>query len=374
MIFEIISKDTKTKARSGILKTKSGNIQTPFFMPVATKTVGKHISSDDLENMGAEAIISNAFVLSLRPGVKTIQEKGGIGKFMSYSGKVFTDSGGFQMYSPALYVSSEENGVTFRNPYSGEKLFVTPEQNMDIQLGLNSDVAMCLDTMPLIEHSKEAVEEAVRKTTLWAGQCKQYHDKIQQSLPAEERQILFGIIQGGIHVDLRERSARELLALNFQGYSIGGLALGEPKEEEYAMIEVVKNILPENKPVYLMGIGNPIELLEAVSRGVDMFDSRFPTKSARHGTLFTSLGKITITNLQYKDDSSSLDSECNCFVCKKYTRAYIRHLFIEEEAVGLRLASYHNLFFLQTLMCKAREHIKAGTFSELLENYRKLYF
>ncbi|MBM3233014.1 tRNA guanosine(34) transglycosylase Tgt [Candidatus Pacearchaeota archaeon] len=373
MRFEIIAKDDKTKARTGKLMTKSGPIETPFFMPVATKTAGKHISSDDLEIMQADTIISNSFILFLRPGVEVIKNKGGIAKFMAYHGKVFTDSGGFQMYSPALYLSSEEFGVNFRNPYSGEKIFMTPEENMEIQIGLGSDVAMCLDTMPMIEESKESIKEAVRKTTLWAKRCKKHHDFVQKDIPDSNRQILFGIIQGGIHKDLREESARELLAIDFEGYSIGGLALGEPKKDEYRMIETVKSIIPENKPIYLMGIGHPLELLEAISRGIDMFDSRFPTKSARHGTLFTSSGKVTITNLQYKNDSNPLDLECDCFVCKKYGKAYLRHLLIEEEPVGMRFASYHNLFFLQKLMRDAREAIKAGTFSKLLEKYRKIY-
>ncbi len=373
MVFEIIARDMKTKARTGVLLTKSGAIETPFFMPVATKTAGKHISSEDLESMKAEAIICNGFILSLRPGVDVIREKGGIAKFMSYSGKVFTDSGGFQMYSPALYVESEEKGVTFCNPYSGEKLFVTPEQDMEIQLGLGSDVAMCLDAMPLIEHSKESIAEAVRKTTLWARRCRDHHSLMQKDLSDGKKQILFGIVQGGIHADLREKSTRKLLELDFEGYSIGGLALGEPKKEEYAMIDVVKGVLPETKPVYLMGIGHPVELLEAISRGVDMFDSRFPTKSARHGTVFTHHGRISMKNVQHKDDESFIDNECDCFVCKRYSRAYLRHLLIEEEPAGLRLASYHNLYFLQTLMREARTAIEQGTYLELLEHYRKAY-
>ncbi len=373
MVFDIITKCNKTKARTGILITKSGEIQTPFFMPVATKAVNKHISSEDLDSMKAEVIISNAFILSLRPGVDVIERKGGIAKFMSYSGKTFTDSGGFQMNSPSLYLGSSEEGVNFRNPYNGEKLFVTPEKDMEIQLGLGSDVAMCLDSMPLIEESKESIAEAVRKTTMWAGRCKEHHLNLQRDLSLNKKQILFGIIQGGIHADLREKSARDLLALDFNGYSIGGLALGEPKKEEYEMIEVVKKILPEGKPVYLMGAGHPLELLEAISLGVDMFDSRFPTKSARHGTLYTSKGRISMRSVKYKDDSNFLDPECDCFVCKKYTKAYLRSLLVEEEPVGLRLASYHNLYFLQALMREARKAIKEGTFLELLEKYRKIY-
>ena len=373
MSFKILHKDKKTKARVGRLKTKSGNIETPFFMPVATKTAAKHISSEDLDSMKAKAIISNAFVLSLRPGDQLIKKMGGIAEFMSYSGITFTDSGGFQMYSPSLYLGSKEDGVLFRDPYTGEKKFVTPENDMEIQLNLGSDVAMCLDSMPLIEESKESIAEAVRKTTNWAKRCKIHHDKMQKTLSKGKKQLLFGISQGGIHADLRKRSVKEISQIDFDGYSIGGLALGEPKEAEYKMIEVAKSILPENKPVYLMGAGDPVELLEAISRGVDIFDSRFPTKNARRGSLFTSKGRISIRNSRFKHDNGPLDKECDCFVCKKYTCAYIRHLLLQEEGVGFRLASYHNLYFLQNLMREAKEEIKRGKFRNFAENFKKKY-
>jgi len=373
MTFKILHKDGKTKARVGVLKTKSGKIETPFFMPVATKTAAKHISSEDLHSMSAKAIISNAFVLSLRPGEDLIKEMGGIGEFMSYKGIVFTDSGGFQMYSPSLYIGSKEEGVMFRDPYAGEKKFVTPEENMKIQLKLGSDVAMCLDSMPLIEESKKSIAEAVRKTTNWAKRCKIQHDKLQFNVSDNKRQLLFGICQGGIHGDLREISAKQIGEIDFDGYAIGGLALGEPKEAEYKMIDVAKSILPENKPVYLMGAGEPIELLEAVSRGVDIFDSRFPTKNARRGTLFTSKGRISIRNAAFKKDNGPIDKECDCFVCKTYTRAYLRHLLMHEEGVGFRLASYHNLYFLQNLMENSRKEIKSGKFKSFVENFKKKY-
>jgi len=373
MTFNILSKDKKTKARVGRLKTKSGSIETPFFMPVATKTAAKHISSEDLHSMSAKAIISNAFVLSLRPGADLIKKMGGIGEFMSYSGITFTDSGGFQMYSPSLYLGSREEGVMFRDPYTGEKKFVTPEENMETQLKLGSDVAMCLDSMPLIEESKEAIREAVRKTTNWAKRCKIQHDKLQKNISKGRRQLLFGICQGGIHGDLREISAKQISSINFDGYSIGGLALGEAKEDEYKMIEVAKTILPEHKPVYLMGAGEPVELLEAISRGVDMFDSRFPTKNARRGTLFTSNGRISIRNAAFKTNNGPIDKECACFVCKTYTCSYLRHLLMHEEGVGLRLASYHNLYFLQNLMQESRKAIKQGKFKIFVSNFKKKY-
>lgn len=371
MSFKITSKDSSTKARTGILKTKSGSIETPFFMPVATKTAVKHISVEDLESMGAKAIISNAFILSLQPGQEIIKKFKGIGNFMNFPGIVFTDSGGFQMYSQSLYLGSNEHGINFRNPFSGEKIFMTPEKNMQIQLALGSDVAMCLDSMPLIEESKNAISNAVRKTYNWAKICKLSHDKMQKN--KKNKQLLFGIIQGGIHNDLRERSAKELLSLDFPGYSIGGLALGETKEQEYEMIDIVKSILPEDKPVYLMGAGDALEILEAISRGIDIFDSRFPTQNARRGSLFTKKGRITITNSKYKEDSSPIDKNCKCFVCQNHSKAYIRHLLIQEEGLGLRLASYHNLFFLQELIRDAKKAIRENKFRSFLESFKKSY-
>jgi len=373
MAFRILHKDKKTKARVGILSTKSGDIETPFFMPVGTKTTVKNISSEALESMKANAIICNSFILALRPGINIIKKAGGISKFMRYHGIVFTDSGGFQMYSPALYLESRENGVVFRDPFQGDKIFMTPEESMKIQLTLGADVAMCLDSMPLLHQSKESIAEAVRKTGEWAKKCKAAHDKMQSGIKEEKRQMLFGITQGGIHKDLRKKSCLQISEINFDGFALGGLALGETKEQEYEMIDLAVKILPEEKPRYLMGAGNPIELLEAISRGIDMFDSRFPTKNARRGTLFTSKGKMMITNARYKDDFSLLDEGCECFVCKKYTKAYIRHLLMHEEGTGFQLASYHNLFFLQNLMEKAREEIKRGKFDNFLKKFKKDY-
>jgi queuine tRNA-ribosyltransferase len=323
--------------------------------------------------MQAKAVISNAFVLSLRPGTEIIKKMKGIAKFMGFNGIVFTDSGGFQMYSPSLYIQSKENGVVFRNPYSNEKIFITPEKDMQIQLDLESDVAMCLDSMPLISESKESVAEAVRKTIIWAKKCKTHHDINQNKIKPGKKQLLFGIIQGGIHSDLRKISAKELIALDFDGYSIGGLALGETKEQEYNMIEVCKRIIPEKKPVYLMGAGEPLELLEAISRGCDIFDSRFPTQNARRGAIFTSNGRINIKNSKYKTDSTPIDKKCKCFVCQKYSKAYIRHLLLQEEGTGMRLASYHNLHFLQRLMEKSRSAIEQGKFKSFIANFKRKY-
>jgi queuine tRNA-ribosyltransferase len=370
-VFEITRKDKKTKARIGIIHTKSGKIETPFFMPVCTNTNVKYLSSCDLKRIKVPAVISNTFVLHMKPGEHLIKEMGGVGKFMHFHGINVTDSGGFQMYNPTCYIGSDDSGVTFRNPFNSQKLFISPEKDMEIQIALNSDIAMCLDSMPLLKESKKQISEAVRKTTLWAKRCKSHHDNLQEK--KKQKQLLFGITQGGIHQDLRKKSAEQLLKLDFDGYSIGGLALGETKDEEYKAIEAHKSIIPANKPCYLMGAGHPVEVLEAISRGVDMFDSRFPTQTARRGTLFTSKGKLRLFNSRHVNDSKPLDENCDCIACKNYSRAYIRYGLKMEEGNARRLASYHNIYYLTKLIEQAKKEIKKGTFFEFKEKIKKLY-
>jgi queuine tRNA-ribosyltransferase len=342
-------------------------------MPVATKASVRFLSSEDLEEMKARAIISNALVLHLNPGDKTIKKFGGLGKWMNYSGINVTDSGGFQMYSKQIYLSSSDKGVLFRNPGSGDKIFITPEKDMEIQSNLGSEIAMCLDSMPLYSHSKKEIAESVKKTSLWATRCKKHHDKLQKKIKKEKRQLLFGITQGGIYSDLRKKSAQDIIKLGFDGYSIGGLGLGEPKSEQYKIVKQQKSTLPENKPIYLMGIGTPPELIEAISLGVDIFDSRFPTQNARRGTLFTSKGKLRIFNKKYKRDSKPIDFECMCFVCKNYSRAFIRYQLKEKTGTGYRLATFHNLYYLQNLLEQAREAIKKGKFPDFKRKIEKIY-
>ncbi len=374
-IFKIKIKDKNTNARIGELRTKKGIIETPFFMPVATKAAVKHISQEDLITMGCKAVISNSYILSLRPGTKVIEKYNGIGNFMGLNKEIInvTDSGGFQMYSPSIYIKSNEEGVFFRNPFNGEKVFMTPEKSMEIQLNINSEIAMCLDEMPTLDFSKSKIKIAVNKTTKWAERCKNEHNQLQKN--KTKKQILFGISQGGIYEDLRKLSCESLKKIDFSGYSIGGLALGETKQQEYKMIDIHKSIIPEDKVCYLMGAGDPIELLEAISRGVDMFDSRFPTQNARHGSIFTSNGRINILRKKYFFDKSPLDKKCNCFVCKnkKYTKSYINHLIKENEGLGLRLATYHNLYFLINLMELVKKEIKKGKFIEFKKNFIKNY-
>lgn len=373
MIFTITHKDKKTNARIGILKTKKGTAETPFFMPVATRGVVKGLTSEELNEIKIPAVISNALILYLRSGYEISKKLGGIGKFMNYKGINFTDSGGFQMYSKSIYIKSNEEGVYFRNPLNGEKIFMTPEKNMKIQLDIGSDIAMCLDSMPMYENSKEQILEAVKKTSLWAGRCKIYHDLLQKTTAKNKRQLLFGIIQGGKYEDLREKSTKELLKINFDGYSIGGFGLGETIEEEFSIVKQIKKLIPEGKPIYLMGIGNPVEILKGISLGVDIFDSRMPTQNARRGTLFTSEGKLRILRENFKFDKSPIDKKCDCFVCKNYSKAFIRYQLINEEMVGKKLATYHNIYFLEKLIERAKQKIKQGKFNEFLKEVETVY-
>jgi queuine tRNA-ribosyltransferase len=373
MTFKVIHKDKKTNARIGRLKTKNGIAETPFFMPVATRGVTKGLTSEELKKMRVQAVISNALILYLRHGSEIIKSFGGIRKFMNFKGINFTDCGGFQMYSPRIYINSTEKGINFRNPINGEKLFITPEKDMEIQLDINSDVAMCLDSMPMYEHSKEEIAEAVEKTSIWAKRCKEHHDKLQEKIPKVKRQMLFGIIQGGIFEDLRKKAAENLMKLNFDGYSIGGFGLGETINEEFKIVEQMKKIIPENKPIYLMGIGTPVEIIKGIALGVDIFDSRMPTQNARHGTLFTSKGNLKITNEKYKFDKSSIDENCDCFVCKNYSKSFIRYQLINDEPLGKRLGMYHNIYFLTKLIEKAKKEIRKGKFNEFMKEVESKY-
>lgn len=379
-MFKITKKDKKTKARVGTLKTKKGVIETPLFLPVATKTAVKFIDTRLLEEIGIKAVISNAFILSLNSELVSLIEKmKGIGNFMNFNGINFTDSGGFQMYSQALYEKSNDKGVLFKNPINGEKIFMTPEENMKLQLRLNSEIAMCLDCMSLYESSKKEIKEAVKKTILWAKKCKEAHNKLQKNKNSYnktkiiKRQLLFGITQGGIHHDLREHCIKELIKCKFDGYAVGGFGLGEKRKDELKIIKLHKKLIPENNPIYLMGIGDPIEILEAMKLGCDVFDSRMPTQNARHGTLFTSQGKLRIFNKKYESDKKPIDKKCKCFVCKNYSRAYIRFLLKEEEPVGKELASYHNLYYLQSLIEKSKIAIRKNKFSEFVKSVKMNY-
>ncbi|MBR9692129.1 tRNA guanosine(34) transglycosylase Tgt [Candidatus Woesearchaeota archaeon] len=362
-MFKIIAKDKD--ARTGILKTAHGKVETPFFMPVATKTAVKYLDPRDLEEIGIQAIISNAFVLSLRPGIKTIKKAGGIHKFMNFHNSIFTDSGGFQKIKDSFYIKSSDKGLHLKSPFDGEKFLLTPKMLMKIQNTIASDVAMVMDEMPLPNQPKKEVILAVKRTHKWAVECLKHHKN--------KKQLLFGIAQGGLFPDLREMSAKFISSLDFDGVAFGGLAIGEPEKKTYKMINAQVKHFPEDKVRYLMGVGNPTQLINAVYAGADCFDSTFPTQNARHSTLFTSQGKIKIKNAKYKNDMKPIDKNCNCYVCKNYTRSHIRHLIKMKEANGLRYCTYHNIHFMNNLMKQIRAAIKEHKLEKFKNSFLKKF-
>ena len=367
-VFEITAEDGA--ARTGVLTTKSAKIETPFFMPVATKATAKYVDAKDFEDIKAQSIISNAFVLYLTPGADLINKLGGIHKFMNFKGNIFTDSGGFQMYSDSFLLGTKKDGVFFKNPFNGEKIFCTPEDNMELQLKIDSDVAMCLDSMPRFGHSKRRIIDSLQKTHEWAKRCKEYHDKHDKN-----GQLLFGIAQGGTYPDLRKLSAKKISEIGFDGLAFGGLALGEPVDKMFEAIKAGMEEMPKEKIKYLMGVGEPTQIVEAVGLGVDCFDSRYPTMTARHNQIMTSKGNITIDKKEYAEDEGPLDEECDCWVCKRFSRAYLYHLIKTREPNALRYLTIHNLRLMMRLMEDIRKAIKEGRFEEfkqkIKENFKK---
>lgn len=345
---------TSGNARAGKLVTSRGEIQTPFFMPVATKGSVKLLTNEEVKSTGTQCLISNAFVLSLRPGIETIKRHGGLHKFMNWERGLFTDSGGFQVLSPNFLEKISDKGALFKNPFDGKKSLFTPKDSIRIQNVLGSDVAMCLDDVPVANSSTERIKEAVERTLLWAKECIRAHEN--------KKQLLFGICQGGVNEKLREKSAIEISQLDFDGIAIGGLAIGESKEKMFNAAKIALTEIPQEKPRYLMGLGSAQDLVRAVSMGVDMFDSCFPTRTARHGMAFSSEKNIHIESLKYRNDTSPLDKKCKCFVCQNHTRGYVHHLVKTKEENGLKYLSYHNLFFVQDLMKRIRVEINEGTF------------
>ncbi len=362
-MFQVIQKEKK--ARLGRLKTDHGTATTPFFMPVATKASVKFITSNELIDMGADAIISNAMLLYLNPGVEIVRKADGIHKFMNFNKTIFTDSGGFQILGNEFFIGISDKHVKFKNPMSGKKYTLTPEQAIEIQNRLGSDVAMCLDHVPRYAHTRKQIEEATERTTFWAERCKKAHKN--------KKQLLFGINQGGIYADLRKKSSIELAKLDFDGYALGGLCIGEPKEAMNKMIDISTKTFPEHKPRYVMGVGSPIELVDAVEMGIDIFDSCMPTRNARHGWLFTKKGNLKIKNSKYIKDFGPIDKSCSCYVCKNYSKAYIRFLLKMNEPTGQRLASYHNVYFIQNLMKEIRKSIEDKKFESFRKNFKKNY-
>ena len=365
-MFEVINEDLKSNARTGILKIVHGKLETPFFMPVATKGAVKYASVDDLKKMDAQCLISNSFVLYLKPGLDVIEKNGGLHKFMKWNKGIFTDSGGFQCSRESFYIKTTNEGAYFKSPFDGKLHVLTPEYSMDIQETLGSDIAMCLDDMPTYSKNKKHVADKTKRTHLWAERCLESHEN--------RKQLLFGIAQGGVFKDIRKKSMKFISNLDFDGIALGGLALGEPLDKMYDMIKTTVPLSPKNKPRYLMGVGSPEDIFKCVSLGIDCFDSTFPTQNARHSTIFTKKGKLRVLKGRYKNDLKSLDEDCNCVVCKKYTRAYIHHLQRMEEPLGKMLTTVHNLSFIINFMKDIRIAIKENRYEkfkkEFLANYK----
>lgn len=358
-MYELVNSEKKTKARAGKLMTNHGIIDTPAFMPVATKGTVKTLTPDELYIMGTEALISNAFHLLLSPGMDVIHRAGGLHRFMNWDRAIFTDSGGFQMIRKDFLFKITDEGITYKNPRDGKKYSYTPEICLKNQKFLGSDVAMILDECPAYGSEYGVIEASAKRTVHWAERSR----NVEQN----EGQLFFAILQGGTFADLRKNCAEELIEMDFDGYGIGGLSIGEPKEVMNDVLRLSVPLIPEDKPRYLMGVGSPVEILDAIESGIDIFDSAFPTRNARHGTLMTSKGNIDIARSKFALDFSPVDADCGCYTCKKYTRAYLHHLFKESELLALRLASIHNLHFVQSIIKGAREAILEDRFAD----YRK---
>lgn len=366
--YELIKKDKKTGARRGRIHTPHGIIETPVFMPVGTQATVKAMTPAELKDeVKAKIILSNTYHLYLRPGDELVAEAGGLHKFMNWDGAILTDSGGFQVFSLGDLRNITEEGVGFKSHLDGSKHFISPEKSMSIQNNLGSDIMMAFDECVQYPADYEYTRKSMERTTRWAERCKAAHKN-------PDRQGLFGIVQGGMYNDLREISAKQLVELDFPGYAVGGLSVGEPAEIMYDVLAHTTPFLPEDKPRYLMGVGTPDYLIEAVMRGIDMCDCVLPTRIARNGTALTSKGKLVVRNATYERDWTPLDSECDCYTCKNFTRAYIRHLIKCDEILGARLLSIHNLRFLVRLMENVRYAIEEDRLTEFREEFYDNYY
>ena len=364
--FELIHTCKQTGARYGKLHTPHGIVETPMFMPVGTLATVKNISPEELYDMNAGVILSNTYHLWLRPNPDVVEKAGGLHKFMNYKRPMLTDSGGFQVFSLSDHRKITEEGVHFRNHLNGDKLFLSPEKSIQIQNQLGADIIMSFDECPPFPSTREYMVDSVNRTLRWAARGKAAHSR-------PDDQALFGIVQGGEYEDLRAHSAKELVKLDFPGYSIGGTSVGEDKATMYRMIDYSVKWLPQDKPRYLMGVGSVDAIVEGILRGLDMFDCVLPTRIARHGALMTSLGRMNMRDKQYEYDYRAPDEACDCYTCKNYTRAYLRHLYKADEGLVKRLASIHNLRYLIKLTEEAREAIKSDTYGDFIKKIRVQY-
>jgi queuine tRNA-ribosyltransferase len=365
-VFELLKTDAHSKARLGRLKTSRGIVETPVFMPVGTQASVKALDPRELLEMGTQIILGNTYHLSIRPGLEIITAAGGLHRFMNWTGPLLTDSGGFQVFSLAKIRKIKAHGVEFRSHLDGSLLFLGPKESMEIQRVLGSDIAMMFDDCPPYGASTSDVRAAVERTVRWGKECREQ--------PRADGQFVFGIVQGASDAKLREHCAKELVAMDFDGYAIGGVSVGEPEPEMFAAVEMTEPRLPAHKARYAMGLGTPAQLVELVARGVDMFDCVLPTRVARNGTAFTKRGTISIKGGAYKADFKPIEEDCECFACKNFTRAYLRHLLNVNEILGLRMVSVHNSHMFLKLMADMRASLSAGTFSdfrqEFIANYR----
>lgn len=359
-------------ARCGALNFRRGTVQTPAFMPVGTYGTVKSVTPEEVAESGAEILLGNTFHLMLRPGTNIIRKHGGLHEFMHWDGPILTDSGGFQVFSLAAMRKLSEEGVQFQSPVNGDVVFLTPEKSIEVQHDLNSDVTMIFDECTPYPASESEARESMELSLRWAGRSRRRFDELRDADP-ERGEALFGIVQGGIYDNLREESLKGLRKFGFDGYAIGGLAVGEPEHERIAVLDELMPKMPDEHPRYLMGVGTPVDIAEAVLRGVDMFDCVIPTRHARNGQLFTSRGTVKFRHARYADDTSSPDPDCDCYTCSNYSLAYLRHLVKCGEILGPRLATIHNLYYYQKLMKELRVAIESGTLPSVVADIRARY-
>ncbi len=380
MAFKIINKDARTAARTGLLETKNGMIETPVFMPVGTIGTVKSLSPFEIYDEGFRIMLSNTYHLFLRPGTGVIEKFGSLRNFTGYKGSILTDSGGFQIFSLAKFAKIKDEGVEFMSHIDGETHFFTPERVIEIQKTLDSDIMMQLDVFSGPDAKREKAEKDLETTLRWAEKSvaaknagETVRPPVESKTAAKNGRLLFLITQGNFFEDLREKSARIMSGMDADGYAIGGLAVGETKEIMLNMLEISASNLPENKPRYLMGVGTPSDIVNAVSLGVDMFDCVLPTRNARNGFVFTSRGTVNIKNSSYKSETLPVDPECGCFCCKNFSAAYVRHAFMSREIFAQRLLTIHNLHFYQNLILRIRRTIENGSFYDFSKNYSSLF-
>ena len=361
MEFELLTQDPRCEARLGLIKTPHGEIRTPAFMPVGTQGTVKALLPEQIRSLGADILLGNTYHLYLRPGHQLIAALGGLHKFMNWQGPILTDSGGFQIYSLARLSRITEEGASFQSHIDGSKHFLSPEKVVEVQEALGSDIMMCLDECVAYPADREKIQKALARTSGWAKRCRKSRKNPEQAL--------FGIVQGGFYPDLRRQGVEEMAAIGFDGYAIGGLSVGEPKKLMLEILAGTAPLLPKEHPRYLMGVGTPEDIVEGVHQGIDMFDCVMPTRCARNGLLFTNEGKVVIRNARYREDSLPIDRGCDCYTCRNYSRAYLRHLFVSGEILAMVLNTIHNLRYYMRLMERIREAIGKGRFLEFRRDF-----